>query len=366
MKILSFQPCSLYQNGGAGRLLRRLYLGHESQIISLFVNKTSFSNRTDEVREISISAFPVQRTWMRWKLRPFFAWIRDKVFFSFTKNRVIEAASKISYDVLHVINHGIYSGVLCDDNFLNNKKLWVSFHDHFSLCSSFDDTQILWNRADRRLVISNELGLEYQRLFGNLGFEFITDGVAQEEISIPKEPNQSNITIYFAGLLHIDYYPLFEVLADALDNISDQKRTYKLILRGTQKLSFLNNRNFNIEYRTDFVSDIEIKKEIDAADILYLPIKFTKSDFYLYSLSTKMIGYLGGGGTILYHGPENSAANRLLQKNNAAISCISLNVNEMMGCLAEILKPNIFSANAMKLAQSQFVLENIQKVFWNE
>jgi glycosyltransferase involved in cell wall biosynthesis len=367
MKILSFHPGSIYLNGGAGRLMRRLFQEHESQVTAIYVNYNSTLPNKGEVDEISIQGFPLMRDWMRWKLRPIFWWLRERVFFSYTKNKILKYAKNINFDVLHVINHGQFCAVLCEDDFLNNRKLWVSFHDHFSLCSSFEDTKFLWDKADRRLAISNELGLEYQRLFGNLNFELITDGVSADEISKPKETNQSSITIYFTGLLHIDYYPLFEVLANALDVLSDTERKFNLILRGSQKLTFLNNRKFNVEYRTNFVSDNEIKNELDEADILYLPIKFTLPDFYLYSLSTKMIGYLGASGTILYHGPEDSAANQLLQKNQSADSCVSLNVDDMVKSLNKIMKSkNTASTNAKKLAQSQFLLKEIQNKFWNE
>src|SRR5690606_34277474 len=104
-----------------------------------------------------------------------------------------------------------------------------------------------------------------------------------------------------------------EAFANALDKLSDTNMKFRLVLRGTQKLSFLKDRMFTVEYRQTFVSDDEIKSEIDRADILYLPIKFNSPNFYLYSLSTKMIGYLGASGAIFYHGPSDSAANKLLE-----------------------------------------------------
>ncbi len=365
MKILSFQPGSLYQNGGMGRLLRRLYQGHEEDIIGLYVNYENAPIKKGIIEEIAIPAFPVQRSWMRWKFRIFFMWVRESLFYIFVKYKLERAARKVSFDVLHVINHGVFSAILCDEKFLTKKKIWTSFHDHYSLCSSSKDTQKLWNRSDRRLMISIELGEEYQRIFGNKSFELITDGVSYEEISSPKVINQNQISIYFAGLLHIDYYPLFKVLSDALDILVNEGYSFKLILRGTQEINFLKGRKFAIDYRSNFISDEEIKKELDMADILYLPIKFSLPDFYLYSLSTKMIGYLGGAGKILYHGPSDSAACRLLQKSNAAISCMSLDELEMVIKLKEIIDSDLkLGYNAKELAKSNFDLNSIQKLFW--
>ena len=364
MKILSIQPASLYQNGGMGRLLRRLYKGHEKDIIGLYIN-TNSSIKKGEINEISISAFPIHRPWMRWKFRDLFIWMRESLFCNLTKYKLKRTVSKTQFDVLHIINYGPFFGILCDEKLLINKQLWTSFHDHFLLCSSYNDVQKLWNLSNRRLMISKELGEEYQRIFGFKEFELITDGVSQEEISMPKEINKNQINIYFSGLLHLDYYPLFKVLIEALDLLTVEGYSFKLIIRGTQKIKFLKPEKIEIDYRINFISDEEIKKELDMADILYLPIKFTKPNFYLYSLSTKMISYLGAAGKILYHGPFNSAACNLLQENHAAISCVSLDVEEMVNKLKEIINADKkLSINAKELAKSKFELESIQKTFW--
>jgi hypothetical protein len=367
MKLLSYQPSELYRNGGAPRLLRRLYEGHEKDVTALFPHDSAQEPKSGLVKQIPVLPTPLRRSWMRWKIRNFVMWLQDSFFFNRTKNDIIKAAKAQSFDCLHIVNHGVYSAVLCNDEFLQNKQLWVSFHDHFSLCSSFEDTKKLWLRADRRLVISNELGEEYSKVFGHKDFEMITDGVSESEISTPADLNNNGeISLYFSGLLHIDYYPLFSILADALDILSSEKKIV-LILRGTQKIDFLNNRKFETEYRTNYISDDEIKQEMDSADILYLPIKFSLPAFYLYSLSTKMISYLGAAGKILFHGPKDSAANILLEKHNAAVSCVSLEVTDMTSSLKEILNTNsLISKNAKELAANQFKLKDMQARFWNK
>ena len=365
-KVLSFQPGSIYQNGGMSRILRRIYEGHEFEVISLFINYSSKINK-GKIEEIGIDIFPMQKSWMRWKLRFFFSWLRNTVFFYITKKKVLKTAEDIDFDILHTINHSNYSAILCNDKILKNKKLWTSFHDHFRLCSSFKDTELLWNKSERRFVISSELGLEYQKEFGNLSFEIITDGLYLNEVSKPKYSDQNKIMIYFGGLLHIEYYELFEVLAKALDTLVNYDLEIKLVLRGTQKLNCLSKRNFLVEYREDFITDV--KEEIDLADVVYLPIKFSDPDFYLFSLSTKMIGYLGASGTILYHGPTNSAALNMLKKYESTAICDTLNVDDMIKTLKDIIlnKEKAFqiSANAKELAKQEFDLNNIQNRFWN-
>lgn len=365
IKLLSFQPGSLYENGGAGRVLRRLYVDHEKHITTLYAKPISSPIRKGPVTEVAVPTFPFHRPWMRWHLRTFVAYLRDKFFYSYNAKRIVRAAAKIECDVIHVINHGPYSNLLCNEQFAN-KPLWVSFHDHFSTVSNFEHAEKLWNLADRRLMISEELGIVYQQLFGKRDFELITDGVLQNEVSKPKKSVESPIRIYFAGLLHIDYHPLFRVLADALELLNKDNISCELILRGTQELSFLQNKSFKIEYRKNFVTDDDIKREMDEADFLYLPMKFNLPDFYLYSLSTKMVSYLGASGSILYHGPEDSAACNLLTKYEAAVNCTSLNPVELKLRIMELLEnKHLISTNAKKLAQEQFDLLKLRQQFWH-
>jgi hypothetical protein len=156
-------------------------------------------------------------------------------------------------------------------------------------------------------------------------------------------------------------------LADALDILSKKNLSFKLVFRGTQQLSFLKDRSFETTYLPFILDHVELKKDLDAASILYLPIKFVDPDFYRYSLSTKMVGYLGAPGSILYHGPQNSAAGRLLRETHSAVSCTSLDVDEMVkSILHGINEKNNISSNAKELARNRFSLERIQKCFWQE
>ena len=368
MKLLSFQPFALYENGGGNRILRRLYNNKESQVTSLAVVGFSSKPQTGSINEIIITAKPATQRWMRWYLRDVIIWLRESVFKFWTINRIRKAAKNLAYDVLHVVNHGPFSAALCTDFFCNGKQLWVSFHDHFSTTySNFYDAEKLWNAADRRLVISKELGTQYQKLFGNKPYVTITDGVKESELSEPSTVKQAPVVIYFAGLLHLEYVALFKVLADALDLLAKQGLEFKLVLRGTQVIKFLDNRSFKVNYRPTTLNDKELKDELDSASILYLPIKFTTPDFYRYSLSTKMVGYLGGSGAILYHGPADSAACISLKNANAAVYCTALNVKDMAESILNLLDNNAaISCNAKKLAVEQFNLASIQKLFWQE
>ncbi len=368
MKILSYQSFSLYVNGGGSRILRRLFKGHEADVFSLAIEAGFYKPATGAIAEKIIPAIPLRRPWMKWRSRDIATWIREKPFKKYTINRIRREARAINCDVIHIMSCGPWSTALCGDAELSKKPLWISIHDHFATTQCpFEDARQLWSLADRRLVISPELGAEYQRLFGHLAYEIITDGVLTHEKSAPAETTQTPLVIYFAGLLHIEYIPLFRVLADALDILTKQGLSFKLVLRGTQRLPFLKGRSFETVYLPVVLEDAILKEDLDAAAILYLPIKFVDPDFYRYSLSTKMVGYLGAAGSILYHGPNDSAACHLLRETQSAISCTSLDADEMVKAILRLVgEKGAIAANAKELAGNRFGLELIQKRFWLE
>jgi hypothetical protein len=367
MKLLSYSPFSVFENGGGSRIFRRLYQNNEDKVQSFFVKHFNGEPVSGNIPETYVSVFPLLKPWMKWYLRRWAMNLQTGTFKSGTIKRIRKAVSRIECDVIHVANHGPFSAALCDDIERSGKPLWVSFHDHFATTGGFvEDTGRLWKLANRRLVISEQLGNEYSRLFGKQSFEIITDGVLKDELSLPAPISRKSITVYFAGLLHFDYLPLFKVLADALTMIAKQGIDVKLVLRGTLKVDFLANRNFEVEYRPVTLNNAELKKELDEASILYLPIKFSIPEFYLYSLSTKMVGYLAAPGTILYHGPGDSAACRLLTDTDSAVSCHTLEVNDLVNAIQTIVnsKENSYSINAKQVVKERFILENIRRRFW--
>jgi hypothetical protein len=366
LKLLTYQPFSLYSNGGGNRILRRLFKGREADVISLVIEETPLVPRQGNILETILYASPVTRKWARWKLRGWLTKLRHFSLKNYTTGKIQKAAAKLQYDVLHVVDHGPFAAALATDQFCKGREVWVSFHDHFSTTySSAANSAENWKRATRRLVISEELGKEYSRLFGDAPYELVTDGVAANEVSEPVTAAAEPLVVYFAGLLHLDYIPLFKVLADALDKLKTEGHQFKLILRGTQYIPFLENRSFTTDYRGVSLDDGELKRELDSSAILYLPIKFTKPDFYLYSLSTKMVGYLGASGAILYHGPADSAACNLLTKANAAICCGELDVDKLSQDIVNLIAAkSSTSANAKVLAKKQFDMAAIQRRFW--
>ena len=209
------------------------------------------------------------------------------------------------------------------------------------------------------------MGKEYDRVFGSRAWEVITDGVDSSELIRVRREEDGQLIVYFAGMLHIEYQPLFNCLAEALDIIASKGKNVLLRLRGTPQMRSLNGRRFTVEYLPVTVDAKVLKTELDLAHVLYLPIKFSDPYFYRYSLSTKMVGYLGAPGAILFHGPADSAACGLLQMHKCAAICNSLKADHLVEVFQYAIDNGLeLSTNAKDLASRNFDLARNRNIFW--
>ena len=91
--------------------------------------------------------------------------------------------------------------------------------------------------------------------------------------------------------------------------------------------------------------------------------------FVRFSLSTKMVTYLGSGIPILYHGPRESAVHDLLEPRDASLSCTEPALNPLITMLRDFIDDREMGAgaarNALALAQTDFMLSDIRLKFWD-
>ena len=169
------------------------------------------------------------------------------------------------------------------------------------------------------------------------------------------------------GLVHLSYRDTFSSFVLALEQFSKAHPdwTISFVIRGG--LSFpLPSVQFPIEV-LPWGTEVEVEKDLDRIDLLYLPLPFSKAhqSFSRYSLSTKMVTYLGSGLPIIYHGPQDAAAGNLLSKANASLVFTSLDPSHIFKAL-EVSEQSLdrLVENALKLAQAQFMLSDVQTIFW--
>ena len=222
---------------------------------------------------------------------------------------------------------------------------------------------VAWRSADARFVISDAMGAEYGRRYGDRPYEVVTDGLRREDVRDPRPP--SGLRIYFAGLFHRGYTDNLRGLAAALDLLADGPDDVRLTLRcGT--LPERPATRFPLEV-LEFGPEAEVQRDLASADLLYLPLMFGEEfrDMVDFSLSTKLVTYLGSGLPILYHGPARGAAYDLLASNDAAI----LATSEDPATVAESIRGQVergaeLVANAQALARRDFMLEDQRRRFW--
>jgi hypothetical protein len=225
-----------------------------------------------------------------------------------------------------------------------------------------------WNNAAGIFSISDELGEEYGRRYGNREFITVTDGLrsfAAQPLPRPK----NSLRIYFMGLHHYSYIPNFRSLLDALKILRTERPDWPISL--TMRCgAFLAERHADdvpITVLPFAASDSVVDEDMLHADLLYQPLPFAESAqaFGKFSLSTKLVTYLGSGVPILYHGPEQTAVNNMLKKHDAAIRITT----EEPAAIARALmtafnQRDSVVERALKLARERFSLEEQQRRFW--
>lgn len=225
-----------------------------------------------------------------------------------------------------------------------------------------------WREASGRFVISEALGREYCQRYGARDYNVVTDGLST--LTPPRAgAGSSELRVYFMGLFHMGYEENLRALLGGLAiferahpwmTVSVTCRCEHIraqVLDGLKPVTVL-----------PFAGEAQIRVDMETADLLYMPMPFGEvhEKFARYSLSTKMVSYVGSGVPILYHGPATSAAFDLLKRNNAAIFVTSLAPEEIAKTFSGLTaqKRGEIAASALALAERQFMLADQTRKFW--
>lgn len=225
-----------------------------------------------------------------------------------------------------------------------------------------------WRDADARFVISHSLGQEYCRRYGEREYEVVTDGLTR--LHAPRACADANACrIYFMGLFHMTYEPNLRALLDALVLLKRERPVLEVSvrLRCEHVRPHVIAGAIPVEV-LPFADEAQVERDLETADLLYMPLPFGQSheNFSRYSLSTKMVTYVGSGVPIVYHGPASSAAFTLLEEHAAAILIPAIDPPEIARLLgqADAATRAEVSRNALGLARQQFMLADQMQRFW--
>jgi glycosyltransferase involved in cell wall biosynthesis len=225
-----------------------------------------------------------------------------------------------------------------------------------------------WLNADARFVISDALGREYSRRYGSRDYCVVTDGLAEVH-PYRKKPEPLVWRIYFMGLFHLAYERNFRAFLEALNILERQTSTTTSVTCRCEYIRphvWKDIKQVNV---LPFAGEEQVQCDMQKADLLYMPMPFgpEHENFARFSVSTKMVTYVGSGIPIVYHGPTDSAAFDLLQRNNAAIFLPTLDPAEVAESLAQLTDGRCaeVATNAGELARREFMLADQTHRFWD-
>lgn len=225
-----------------------------------------------------------------------------------------------------------------------------------------------WRGARGAFVISDEIGQEYSRRYGQRQYSVVTDGL-KCIADAPRPSPEKTLRLYFMGLFHNSYAQNLRAVLDALKIIRAKNANWSISVtcRSGGLSCRIDDDDVPVKI-TQFTPDVrDAEREMLSSSMLYLPMAFQEQAkaFSRFSLSTKMISYLGSGLPIFYHGPEDSAAGKLLMQRGAATICSTLEVEKIARQLMETAaqRESIID-HALALARKQFMLVDQQRKFW--
>lgn len=224
-----------------------------------------------------------------------------------------------------------------------------------------------WLEAKGVFVISDEIGQEYSRRYGAREYRIVTDGLKCVADAPQQRPKES-LRLYFMGLFHNTYAPNLRAVLDALKMVRSRHPGWEITVTCRCSAISAPVHADDVPVRVlPFAPEAEVNRDLLSADLLYQPMPFQAHarSFSRFSMSTKMITYLGSGLPIFYHGPADAAACKLLARNEAAAICTTLDPEEIAKCLLDAAAQcEIIVHRALALARSHFLLADQQRRFW--
>lgn len=366
-------PYSLYAQGGSSKIFRSLLEGRQSHYSIVVFGESS--SEKDAANETVIRCRPSLGRLDRSRLY----WI-GLLLFPFnlpgSAKKLDVLLNDLNPDHVHTIVQGrgyIQCLSWCARNSI---PLSISVHDdieHLTIGDPFGwffrrKAAQAWRQACLRFVISSEIAEEYSSRYGKRPWLQITDGLEQFA-SAPRGPSDRRLCVYFAGALNVPYEPNFLALQRALKLFAGSHPDWevRILLRGGRSIKGEDTSAPKFEV-LPFASPAVVSDDLQNVDLLYLPLSLQDkyANFARFSLSTKLITYLGSGIPILYHGPSQGAAYNLLRSNTASLFWHSCNPSELITILENYPSNGLESVQgALAYANQRLAIGGIRQRFWS-
>ena len=372
--IAFVQGYGLNDSGGGARILTRLAEGAPFPVLSVATG-TAAPRAGGAVEEIHLSFRPPSRVLARVEASRFGRHLAraDRLLGFDFMQRLSELCAARGVRAIHGVPHGPdfwYAFLVAQQRGL---PFFVSLHDELAynmpgnprLPEVMEQLGRVWREAHGRFVISEPMGAEYARRYGARPYSLVTDGLD----TIPDAPlarSPARLTLYFMGLVHLSYRANFEAVARGLDRFQAAHPgvAVRFVIRGGLPFPLPDGASTR-EVRPWGTPD-EVQRDLDDADVLYLPLPFEPQyeGFWRYSLSTKMVTYLGSGLPILYHGPAEAAAAGVLGGGAAGLA-ETLDPDAIADALARtVAGRDALVRSALDLGRRAFTMGLQRERFW--
>jgi hypothetical protein len=371
--IAFVQPFGLYAPGGGSRILRALLEGKHPPTLSIYTGGNA-TEPSRGIEEIHLATRPGMGRLDRTRFHKSLG-VLDGVFRSRFEGRLRQTIRERKIEAIHIVPHSY--DIVPVYRVATKLKIpyFLNIHDELEFVATGhpllkEMVAVLgeaWRKAAGVFVISDEMGKEYSARYGKRDYEVITDGLATTAAGPLARPAKS-LRVYFMGLFHYRYQANFRALLDALKLIRAEHPDWDVSATCRCGSIFGKVEEDDVPVTIlPFAPESEVTKDMLSADLLYQPLPFEADavNFGKFSLSTKLVTYLGSGLPILYHGPEDTAACQLLMKHDAAVTCTTLDPVVIARQLTESMsRREVIVKNALKIARERFMLADQQKRFW--
>jgi glycosyltransferase involved in cell wall biosynthesis len=174
----------------------------------------------------------------------------------------------------------------------------------------------------------------------------------------------NEITVFFAGSIYAEKTLL--TFISSLEILSQKNASLKfnLIIASKKKL---NVSSFNFEItQTGWLNEIELKKHIDKSSFAYVPYSFEKKSALqmTFAFPSKIGFYISNGLPIFFHGPQYSAVNKFVEKNELGVCCLSNNTSDTLKSIENMIRIVRYEKNELnKKIISSYNTDFSNKVF---
>lgn len=220
----------------------------------------------------------------------------------------------------------------------------VHIGDDSPALATDSDIPGIFQRASRRIAISEEMATEYQQRY-NAPFDVLHNGASEElftDTATKTVPNDAFVVRYIGSLLREQHWHAIEDFVDAVKIVNREGHRVRFEIfcdKWTERLAEELADGDQIVY-AGFAAKPRNYELLKSADLLLLPVTFSTQFLqgYRFSMPTKLCEYLASGTPTLVYGPRGPAVVEFCVRHSVAIVQTTRSTPALVDLLKEMCK----------------------------